>query len=49
MLSSTSDYALRAILVLARHHGGGSLRADEITDARREPLASTTVADLLAG
>ena len=37
MLSSTSDYALRAILFLARHHGGPALRADEIARATGAP------------
>jgi Rrf2 family protein len=37
VLSSTSEYALRAILVLARHHGGAALRADAIADATASP------------
>jgi len=37
MLSSTADYALRAILVLARHASGRALRADEIADATASP------------
>lgn len=32
MLSATSDYALRAILLLARAHGTQPIRADEIAD-----------------
>ena len=37
MLSSTSDYALRAILVLARQANGRTLRADEIATATASP------------
>lgn len=37
MLSSTADYALRAILVLARHANGRALRADEIAIATGSP------------
>lgn len=37
MLSSTADYALRAILVLARHADARALRADEIADATGAP------------
>lgn len=37
MLSSTADYALRAILVLARGFGQRPLRADEIADATGTP------------
>jgi len=37
VLSSTSDYALRATLLLARQHGGRSLRADEIAEATGAP------------
>jgi Rrf2 family iron-sulfur cluster assembly transcriptional regulator len=37
MLSSTSDYALRATLLLARHQGGRPLRADEIAEATGAP------------
>jgi len=37
MLSTTADYALRAILLLARHADGASLRADEIADATGAP------------
>ncbi len=40
MLSNTADYALRAILVLARHyghHGGRPVRAEEIADATGAP------------
>jgi Rrf2 family iron-sulfur cluster assembly transcriptional regulator len=37
VLSSTSDYALRAVLVLARGYGRRPLRADEIADATGAP------------
>jgi Rrf2 family protein len=37
VLSSTADYALRAILVLAKHRGTRALRADEIADATGSP------------
>lgn len=37
MLSSTSDYALRAILFLARDPAGRARRADEIADATAAP------------
>jgi Rrf2 family protein len=37
MLSSTADYALRAILVLARRANGRALRADEIADTTGSP------------
>lgn len=37
MLSTTSDHAIRAVLVLARHYGQGPLRADEIADAINAP------------
>jgi Rrf2 family protein len=37
MLSTTADYALRAILVLARNVEERSLRADEIADAMGAP------------
>lgn len=37
MLSSTSDYALRAVLFLARQQGKGVRRADEIADATAAP------------
>ena len=37
MLSSTADYALRAILALARNAGAGALRADEIAEATGAP------------
>jgi Rrf2 family protein len=33
MLSNTAHYALRAVLVLARHEGTRPLRAEEIADA----------------
>jgi Rrf2 family protein len=52
MLSTTSDYALRAILVLARRHGGRPVRADEIADATGAPrnyLAKTLNALAKAG
>ncbi len=44
MLSATSDYALRAILVLAREYGGRPVCADEIAEsigAPRNYLAKT--------
>jgi Rrf2 family transcriptional regulator, iron-sulfur cluster assembly transcription factor len=37
MLSSTSDYALRAILVLAQAEPGRPMRADEIARATASP------------
>lgn len=37
VLSNTADYALRAVLVLARAGGGRPLRADEIADATGAP------------
>ena len=37
MLSSTSDYALRAILVLAQAEPGSSMRADELARATGSP------------
>jgi Rrf2 family iron-sulfur cluster assembly transcriptional regulator len=37
MLSSTADYAVRAILLLARHRGGPALRAEEIARATGAP------------
>ena len=37
MLSNTADYALRAVLVLARHDGARPLRAEEIADAIDTP------------
>jgi Rrf2 family protein len=37
MLSQTSDYALRAVLVLAGRYGIGSLSAEEIADATGAP------------
>jgi len=52
VLSTTSDYALRAILVLARHYGQRPLRADEIADATAAPrnyLAKTLNALAKAG
>ena len=52
MLSSTSDYALRAILLLARRHGGRALRAEEIartTGAPRNYMAKTLNALAKAG
>jgi Rrf2 family iron-sulfur cluster assembly transcriptional regulator len=51
VLSSTSDYALRAILFLARHHGT-ACRADEIaraTGAPRNYMAKTLNALAKAG
>ena len=52
MLSHTSDYALRAALLLARHHGRRPLRAEEIADAIGAPrnyLAKTLNALAKAG
>jgi Rrf2 family protein len=52
VLSATSDYALRAILVLARAHGLRLLRADEIaetTAAPRNYMAKTLNALAKAG
>ncbi|PYP75480.1 MAG: Rrf2 family transcriptional regulator [Gemmatimonadetes bacterium] len=52
MLSSTSDYALRAILVLAQAEPGRPLRADEIARATGSPanyLAKTLNALAKAG
>ncbi len=37
MLSSTSDHAIRAMLVLARRHGTGPVRAEEIAEATGAP------------
>ena len=37
MISATSEYALRAALVLARQYGERSMRADEIADAIGAP------------
>ena len=37
MLSNTADYALRATLYLARHHGGGLVRAEEVAEATGVP------------
>jgi len=37
MLSNTADYALRAILALARHDGERPLRAEEVADAIATP------------
>lgn len=37
MLSQTSDYALRAVLVIAREYETRALRADEIADATGAP------------
>ena len=51
MLSNTSDYALRAVLVLAREYGR-PLRADEIADSTGAPrnyLAKTLNALAKAG
>ena len=52
MLSATSDYALRAVLILARSHGLRPMRADEIataTGAPRNYLAKTLNAMAKAG
>ncbi len=52
MLSATADHALRAVLVLARHHGARAVRADEIADAIGAPhnyLAKTLHALTKAG
>lgn len=52
MLSTTSDHALRAVLVLARHYGQRPVRADEIADAIGAPrnyLAKTLNALAKAG
>ena len=52
MLSNTADYALRAMLVLARAHGRRPVRADEIADATGAPrnyLAKTLNALAKAG
>ena len=37
MLSLTSDYALRATLVLARRHGAGPVQTEEIAEATGAP------------
>ncbi len=52
MLSITSDYAIRAVLVLARRHGAGLLRAEEIAEATGAPrnyLSKTLYALVKAG
>ena len=52
MLSSTSDYALRAVLFLARDPAGRTRRADEIAEATAAPrnyLAKTLNALAKAG
>ena len=52
MLSHTSDYALRAMLVLARRHGGCPVRVEEIasvTGAPRNYLGKTLHALTKAG
>ena len=52
MLSNTSDYALRAVLVIAREYQQRTLRADEIaasTGAPRNYLAKTLNALAKAG
>ncbi|HEX5830475.1 MAG TPA: Rrf2 family transcriptional regulator [Gemmatimonadaceae bacterium] len=52
MLSTTSDHALRAVLVLARHYGQRLVRADEIAHAIGAPrnyLAKTLNALAKAG
>lgn len=52
MLSSTSEYALRAVLVLAQEHGQRTVTADEIarrTGAPRNYMAKTLNALAKAG
>ncbi|MDF1501380.1 Rrf2 family transcriptional regulator [Roseisolibacter sp. H3M3-2] len=52
MLSQTSDHALRALLVLARRHGAGPVRTEEIADATGAPrnyLSKTLHALVKAG
>ena len=52
MLSATSDYALRAVLLLARSRDDRPMRADEIADATGAPrnyLAKTLNAMAKAG
>lgn len=52
MLSATSEYALRAALVLAREYGNRSMRADEIaaaTGAPRNYMAKTLSALVKSG
>jgi Rrf2 family protein len=52
VLSHTSDYALRAMLVLAQRHGGPAVRAEEIaaaTGAPRNYLGKTLHALVKAG
>ena len=52
MISSTADYAIRAVLVLAAAEDGQSLRADSIADATGAPrnyMAKTLNALVKAG
>jgi Rrf2 family protein len=52
MLSTTADYALRALLLLGRRRGEGPVRADEIAEAIGAPqnyLAKTLNALAKAG
>lgn len=52
MLSHTSDHAIRAMLVLARRHGQGLVRTEEIADATGAPrnyLSKTLYALVKAG
>ena len=52
MLSHTSDYALRATLVLARRHGAGPVQTEEIAEATGAPrnyLSKTLHALVKAG
>ena len=52
MLSQTSDYALRAVLVLARHYGRAPVRTEQIaqaTGAPRNYLSKTLYALVKAG
>lgn len=52
MFSATADYALRAMLVLARRHGTGPVRTEEIADATGAPrnyLSKTLHALVKAG
>jgi DNA-binding IscR family transcriptional regulator len=37
VLSQTADHALRAMLVLARRHGAGPVRTEEIAEATGAP------------
>lgn len=52
MLSHTADHAIRAVLVLARHHGAGPVRTEQIaaaTGAPRNYLSKTLHALTRAG